>query len=130
MSQEPVQVINEPGYGQAKQLFGIVQEQFEESGVYVANQAVDLPDCVPKWSFIDELLGPGDGPGSRRLRQALAGSFEKTARQRGMENTLVLATVNVLLTRGMMWSTTRPRRAVALPTSRASPTTTRKPSSS
>ena len=30
--------------------------------------------------------------------------FEKTARQRGMENTLVLATVNVLLTRGMLRS--------------------------
>lgn len=34
----------------------------------------------------------------------LADSFEKTARQRGMENTLVLATVNVLLTRGMLKS--------------------------
>jgi hypothetical protein len=101
----------EPGSAQAVQLFGIIEAEFKDAGVYVANQvvslrcaAVELPDCVPRWSFIDELLGPGDGPGSRRLRQALADSFEKTARQRGMENTLVLATVNVLLTRGMLKS--------------------------
>jgi len=101
----------EPGSTQAVQLFGIIEAEFKDAGVYVANQvvslrcaAVELPDCVPRWSFIDELLGPGDGPGSRRLRQALADSFEKTARQRGMENTLVLATVNVLLTRGVLKS--------------------------
>jgi hypothetical protein len=100
---------NEPGHGQARQLFRTIEAQFENAGVYVANQvgslrcaAVELPDCVPKWSFIEELLGPGDGPGSRRLRQALADSFEERARQLKMENTLVLATVNVLLTRGMM----------------------------
>ncbi|WP_095985595.1 hypothetical protein [Cystobacter fuscus] len=99
----------EPGSAQAVRLFGIIEAEFKAAGVYVANQvvsprcaAVELPDCVPRWSFIDELLGPGDGPGSRRLRQALANSFETTARQRGMENTLVLATVNVLLTRGML----------------------------
>lgn len=100
-----------PDHAQAGQLFGIIEAEFKKTGVYVANQvvslrcaAVELPDCVPKWSFIDELLGPGDGPGSRRLRQALADSFEETARQRGMENTLVLATVNVLLARGMLKS--------------------------
>jgi hypothetical protein len=38
------------------------------------------------------------------LRQALAASFEERARQLKMENTLVLATVNVLLTRGMLKS--------------------------
>ncbi|WPB75771.1 hypothetical protein KYC5002_43115 [Archangium violaceum] len=101
----------EPGREQARQLFGIIEAEFRGAGVYVANQvvslrcaAVELPDCVPRWGFIEELLGPGEGPGSRRLRQVLADSFEKTARQRGMENTLVLATVNVLLTRGMLKS--------------------------
>jgi hypothetical protein len=100
-----------PDRAQAGKLFGSIEAEFKNTGVYVANQvvslrcaAVELPDCVPKWSFITELLGPGDGPGSRRLRQALADSFETTARQRGMENTLVLATVNVLLTRGMLKS--------------------------
>jgi hypothetical protein len=98
-----------PEHVQATKLFVRIESQFRQAGVYVANQvaslrcaAVDLPDCVPKWSFIEELLGPGDGPGALRLRQTLATSFETTARQRGLENTLVLATVNVLLTRGMM----------------------------
>jgi hypothetical protein len=122
---------DKPGHGQAKQLFGIIETEFAKTGAYVADRvvslrcaAVELPDCVPKWSFIDELLGPGDGPGSRRLRQALAGSFEETARQRGMENTLVLATVNVLLTRGMLKSAlgnaaTAEARATALAEHRA-----------
>jgi hypothetical protein len=121
----------ESGHDQAKKLFGTVEEQFEDAGTFVATQvvslrcaAVDLPDCVPKWRFIDELLGPANGPGSRRLRQALADSFEKTARQKGMENTLVLATVNVLLTRGMMKSVlgkaaTAEARAAALAEHRA-----------
>jgi hypothetical protein len=69
---------------------------------------VELPDCVPRWSFIEELLGPGDGPGARRLRQSLAESFEVTARQRGLENKLVLAIVNLLLTRGMVKSALSP----------------------
>jgi hypothetical protein len=63
---------------------------------------VELRDCVPRWSFIEELLGPGEGPGALKLRQALADSFEKRARQLQLENTLVLATVNLLLTRGRL----------------------------
>lgn len=50
-------------------------------------------------------MGPGDGPGALRLRQVLADSFAKRARELQMENTVVLATVNVLLTRGMLKST-------------------------
>ena len=99
------------GHAQAHRLFDIVEDQFTQAGEFVANHvfslrcaAVELPDCVPKWGFIDELLGPGDGPGAIRLRQVLAGSFEERARQLQMENTLVLATVNVLLTRGMLKS--------------------------
>ncbi len=96
---------------QGRELFDKIEEQFKGAGSYVAKQvvslrcaAVELPDCVPKWNFIEKLLGPGDGPGAQRLRQALADSFEQTARQHGMESTLVLATVNLLLTRGMLKS--------------------------
>lgn len=105
----------QPESGQAKKLFGEIEEQFKQAGVYVAHQvaslrcaAVELPDCVPRWSFIEELLGPGDGPGARRLRQVLADSFAETARQRGLENNLVLAVVNLLLTRGMVKSALNP----------------------
>jgi hypothetical protein len=70
------------------------------------------------------LLGPGDGPGALKLRQALADSFEKRARELRMENTLVLATVNLLLTRGMLKSAlgnaaTAEARTVALSEQRA-----------
>jgi hypothetical protein len=99
------------GHAQAKKLFDKIEGQFKGAGIFVAEQAfslrcaaVELPDCIPRWGFIEELLGPGDGPGSRRLRQALASSFEARARQLKMENTLVLATVNVLLTRGLLKS--------------------------
>jgi hypothetical protein len=101
----------QPGFGQATTLFTILKKQFEGAGLFVANQvfslrcaAVELPDCVPKWGFIEELLGPGDGPGALELRRTLADAFEKRARELKMENTLVLATVNVLLTRGMLKS--------------------------
>jgi hypothetical protein len=121
----------EPGHAQAEKLFGIVEAQFEGAGIFVANQVaslgcavVELPTCVPHWSFIEELLGPGDGPGARKLRKALADSFEQTARQRKVENTLVLATVNLLLTRGMVKSAlgnvaTAEARAAALAEHRA-----------
>ncbi|MFL5347574.1 MAG: hypothetical protein ACJ8AT_22540 [Hyalangium sp.] len=101
-----------PGHAQAWTIFSNLEGQFRGAGSYVAQQvyslrctAVELPDCVPKWSFIEELLGPVEGPGSRRLRQALADSFKETARREGMKSTLVMAVVNVLLTEGMMTST-------------------------
>jgi hypothetical protein len=100
---------DKPGHKQSELLFPVLEGQFKDAGTYVAGHvyslrcaAVELPDCVPKWSFIEELLGPGDGPGARRLRQALADSFAEQARALGMKNAVVLATVNVLLTRGMM----------------------------
>jgi hypothetical protein len=85
---------------------------------------VELPDCVPKWSVVEEWLGPGNGPGALSLRQALADSFKKRARELQLENTLVLATVNVLLTRGMLKSAlgnaaTAEARAAALAEQRA-----------
>lgn len=99
------------GHAQAHKLFDLVEDQFTQAGAFVANHvfslrcaAVELPDCVPRWRFIEELMGPGDGPGALTLRQALADSFETRARALQMENTLVLATVNVLLTRGMLKS--------------------------
>jgi len=105
----------QPEQARATKLFGEIERQFKDAGVYVANQvaslrcaAVELPDCVPRWSFIEELLGPGDGPGARRLRQVLADSFAETARQRGLENNLVLAIANLLLTRGMVKSALSP----------------------
>ncbi len=100
---------NKPEHALAKELFGDIERQFRDAGAYVAHHVVslrcavaELPDCVPRWSFIEELLGPGDGPGARRLRQVLADSFAETARKQGLENNLVLAVVNLLLTRGMM----------------------------
>lgn len=101
----------EPEHVKARAIFSNLEGQFKGAGYYVAKQVyslqctvVELPNCVPKWSFIEELFGPVEGPGSRRLRQALADSFEKTARGEGMKNTLVLAVVNVLLTEGMVTS--------------------------
>ncbi|HVG61986.1 MAG TPA: hypothetical protein VNA24_25710 [Hyalangium sp.] len=100
-----------PEHAQAVLLFGNLEAQFKGAGEYVAKHvyslrctAVELPDCVPKWNFIEELLGPGDGPGARRLRQVLADSFAEQGRALGMRNTVVVATVNVLLTRGMLKS--------------------------
>lgn len=96
---------------QARKLFGHIEAQFKEAGAFVAAHvfslrcaAVELPDCVPRWSSVEELMGPGDGPGARRLRQVLANSFEERSRQLGTKNAVVLATVNLLLTRGMMKS--------------------------
>jgi len=120
-----------PGHAPAKKLFDILEGQFKGAGFYVAGHvfslrcaAVELPDCVPRWSSVEEMLGPGNGPGALSLRQALADSFKKRARELQMENTLVLATVNLLLTRGMMKSAlgnaaTAEARAAALAEQRA-----------
>ncbi|WP_224368523.1 hypothetical protein [Hyalangium versicolor] len=100
-----------PGHEEAKELFGNLERQAQATGEHVAEQvyslrcaAVELPDCVPKWRFIDELLGPAEGPGNRRLRQVLAEAFEKRARSKGLETTVVMAVVNVMLAEGMLQS--------------------------
>lgn len=95
---------------EAKQLFGWLESQFEGTGVRFANMtalacALDLPiRCTPDWEFIDSVLGHSDGPGARHLRQVLADSFSAQARQRGVENTVVLSIAQAVLTRGMLKS--------------------------
>jgi hypothetical protein len=99
---------NRNGPAEARALFRWLEGQFQEAGSQFANITalactLDLPiRCTPDWEFIDEVLGHGDGPGAMRLRQVLADSFSAQARQRGMENTVVLAIANAVMTRGMV----------------------------
>jgi hypothetical protein len=101
---EHVYALSTSGKEPARTVFKNLEEQFANAGAAVARQvaslrcmAVDLPDCYPQWRFLDELLGPGNGPGSLRLRQALADSFDTTARDLRMKNTLRLSIFNVLM---------------------------------
>ncbi len=125
----------------AKKLFELLERQFTGAGVAVAERVVslrcavvELPDCMPQWRFLEELLGPNTGPGAQRLRQALADSFEATARQRGLENTVRMAAINVFLSGGMMKTalgkaataearaaTVAEHRAAAAPVARSTP---------
>jgi hypothetical protein len=95
---------------EAKRLFGWLESQFKGTGVGFADMtalacALDLPiRCAPDWEFIDSVLGHSDGPGARHLRQVLADSFSEQARQRGVENTVVLSIAQAVLTRGMLKS--------------------------
>lgn len=56
--------------------------------------------CLPHWPFLDELLG--DSPEAKRLREIFAHAYEARARQRGVENTVIAAMVNLLLAHGMV----------------------------
>jgi hypothetical protein len=95
---------------EAKLLFKWLESQFQRTGVRFADMtalacALDLPiRCTPDWEFIDSVLGHSDGPGARHLRQVLADSFSAQARQRGVENTVVLSIAQAVLARGMLKS--------------------------
>lgn len=55
--------------------------------------------CVPGWSFLD-FLGK-DGPGANRLREVTFRSFAIRARERGLENRLILSAANGLIAIGV-----------------------------
>jgi hypothetical protein len=96
------------GNPEAELLFKWLESQFEQTGVRFADMtvlacALDLPiRCTPDWEFIDSVLGHSDGPGATHLRRVLADSFSARARQRGMENTVVLSITHAVMARGMM----------------------------
>lgn len=56
--------------------------------------------CLPHWPFLDELFG--DSPEATRLREVFARAYETRAKQRGVENAVIAATVNLLLAHGMV----------------------------
>jgi hypothetical protein len=98
------------GQPRAQRLFQQLEAIFRLSGMRVADKATSLPclaspvPCKPEWGFLDGLLA-SNGPGAMHLRQALADSFALRARQRNMENTLILASLNVLLAGTLMKQT-------------------------
>jgi hypothetical protein len=51
--------------------------------------------CVPNWSFVDFLNK--DEPGGARLREALFAGFAERARERNLENQIVLSAMTALL---------------------------------
>lgn len=51
--------------------------------------------CVPNWAFIDFLKA--DKPGGARLRKALFQGFEERARERHLENQLILSAMNAVV---------------------------------
>jgi len=98
------------GQPRARRLFQQLEAIFRLSGMRVADKATSLPclaspvPCKPEWGFLDGLLA-SRGPGAMHLRNALADSFALRARQRNMENTLILASLNVLLAGTLMKQT-------------------------
>jgi len=55
--------------------------------------------CIPKWEFIDFLSK--DKPGGVKLRQALFNGFQERARERRLENHLILSAMNAILGLGV-----------------------------
>jgi len=67
--------------------------------------------CVPNWGFIDFLSQ--EKPGGARLRRALFSGFEERARQRRLENQVILAAMNALLGAGVAAGALREAGVVA-----------------
>jgi hypothetical protein len=67
--------------------------------------------CVPYWGFIDFLSK--EKPGGVRLRKALFDGFEERARQRRLENQLILSVMNAVLGVGVAATAVREAEAAA-----------------
>lgn len=67
--------------------------------------------CIPGWSFLDFLAK--DKPGSDRLREVVFRAFAIRARERGMENRLILSAANGLIAIGVAAAILREAQAAA-----------------
>jgi hypothetical protein len=56
-------------------------------------------ECVPEWAFLNLLAK--DRPGANRLREAIFRAFAERARQRGLENQLIISAANGLIAIGV-----------------------------
>jgi hypothetical protein len=56
----------------------------------------DFSPCIPNWSKLDFWLRK-DKPGSVRLRQVLAGAYEKRSRELGIRNEIISKSLNLVL---------------------------------
>jgi hypothetical protein len=96
----------------ARELVREVELAIAQAGAAMAERSsaphcLVMPElgCLPHWPFLDELFG--DAPEAMRLRQVFARAYEARARQRGMENAVIAATVNLLLAHGMVEGTVK-----------------------
>jgi hypothetical protein len=97
------------GNARAQRVWQALEASFDGAGVGAAERATRpgclVPgyrelsrSCIPDWSFLDFLRQ--DKPGGARLRKVIFGAFAARARERGLENKLILSAVNGLLAVG------------------------------
>lgn len=88
----------------AKELVRELEQEFHQIGVVVADTTTRpaclplpelTPNCRPNWQFLREFLG--DTREAERLRQVVAHAYEVRARERGLQNQVIAAGVNLLL---------------------------------
>ena len=96
------------GDARAKELVRELERWFYQAGVVVADTTTRpaclplpelTPECQPNWQFLKEFLG--DTHEAERLRQVVAHAYEMRTRERGLQNKVIVAGVNLLLARGM-----------------------------
>lgn len=96
------------GDSRAKELIRELEQVFRDFGTWVAEETTQpkclplpevTPGCLPRLGFLDELLG--HSPEAARLREVVAQAYEIRARERGAQNAVVVAVINLLVARGL-----------------------------
>lgn len=91
------------GQPRAKELVRELEEvfrQFGEAGADATTRPACLPlpeltpACMPNWQFLHEFLG--SAPEADRLREVAARAYEARARQRGAQNAIIVAALQLL----------------------------------
>lgn len=83
-------------FRQLDETFGLIGQKAADEATSVRCMALPLHGCVPDWTFADRFM-TSRGPGAQHLRLTLARAFEQRARQRGLEKSIIVSSVNVLL---------------------------------
>lgn len=98
----------ERGQARARALVRHLEKVFHDFGIWVADSTTSpkclplpelTPGCLPKLGFLDELLGRT--PEAARLREVVAQAYEARARERGVQQAVISAVVNLLLAHGL-----------------------------
>jgi hypothetical protein len=83
-------------FRQLDETFGLIGQQAADEATSVRCLALPLHGCVTDWTFVDRFMS-SRGPGAQHLRLTLARSFEQRAQRRGLEKSIIVSSLNVLL---------------------------------
>ncbi|WP_407753501.1 hypothetical protein [Archangium sp.] len=86
-------------FRQLEETFVLIGQQAADAATSVRCLALPLRGCVTDWAFVDRFM-TSRGPGAQHLRLTLARTFEQRAQRRGLEKSIIVSSLNLLLAGG------------------------------